>query len=247
MIKIVYYNQNNYSNIPYPSSSNKTATIKSGGCGVCCASMIVEGLTDNNFPPATSAKFSIANKARVNGGTDMRVMSNAIADKFGLGLSTTSDENTLLKHIKNGGMAIANVGGDRSGYTGVFSDGGHYIVVVGAVNDQVSIYDPGYYVGKFNKAGRKGKVWVDGNVCKCNISVLATDTANRSPAYYLFSAKKEIPKEEVKVATNQTVSDWAKKAQVWAKAKGISDGTSPKNTVTREEIWVMLMRFAESK
>jgi len=240
-----YYNQNKYASFPYPSATNKAATIKSGGCGVCCSSMIAETLTGQSFDPPAAAKFAIANNARASSGTSMQVMSKAVADKFGLALSTTSDENTLLKHIKNGGLAIANVGGDRKavGYVGVFSDGGHYVVIGGAVNDTVSVYDPGLYAGKFNKAGRKGKVGIVGHECKCNISVLAQDTANRSPAYYLFS-KKEIKKEVAKVATKTGVSGWAEKAAEWAVKKGITDGQDPQKPVTREEVWVMLYRLA---
>ena len=38
------------------------------------------------------------------------------------------------------------------------------------------------------------------------------------------------------------VSDWAKEAWKWAVAAGITDGTRPKDPVTREEVWTMLYR-----
>lgn len=38
------------------------------------------------------------------------------------------------------------------------------------------------------------------------------------------------------------VSDWASEARDWAVAAGITDGTRPKDPVTREEIWTMLYR-----
>lgn len=47
--------------------------------------------------------------------------------------------------------------------------------------------------------------------------------------------EKELQKQEV--------SDWAKEAWKWAKENGISDGTRPKDTVTREELWTMLYRM----
>lgn len=40
----------------------------------------------------------------------------------------------------------------------------------------------------------------------------------------------------------QTVSDWAREAHVWAVEQGITDGTRPKDPVTREEVWAMLYR-----
>ncbi len=41
----------------------------------------------------------------------------------------------------------------------------------------------------------------------------------------------------------ETVSDWAKDAYLWVKEKGISDGTRPKEVVTREELWTMIYRM----
>lgn len=38
-------------------------------------------------------------------------------------------------------------------------------------------------------------------------------------------------------------SDWAKEATEWVKETGISDGTRPRENVTREEVFTMLYRF----
>jgi len=38
------------------------------------------------------------------------------------------------------------------------------------------------------------------------------------------------------------VSEWAKEARAWAIERGITDGTRPKDPVTREEVWTMLWR-----
>ena len=42
------------------------------------------------------------------------------------------------------------------------------------------------------------------------------------------------------------ISDWAKEAWYWVKEKAISDGTRPKDFVTREEIWTMLYRLGNN-
>lgn len=52
-----------------------------------------------------------------------------------------------------------------------------------------------------------------------------------------------IPYKEVKKV--QEVSSWAREARDWAVSVGITDGTRPKDNVTREEVWVMLYRFAK--
>ncbi len=38
------------------------------------------------------------------------------------------------------------------------------------------------------------------------------------------------------------VSEWARAARDWAVSRGITDGTRPKDAVTREEVWTMLYR-----
>lgn len=51
----------------------------------------------------------------------------------------------------------------------------------------------------------------------------------------------EEPKPEP--ATKEEVSPWAKEAAAWVVEKGISDGTRPKEHITREEVWTMLHRL----
>ena len=40
-------------------------------------------------------------------------------------------------------------------------------------------------------------------------------------------------------------SSWAKEAWEWAKKEGITDGTNPKDPITREQVVTMLYRFAK--
>lgn len=222
-----YYNQNNYASVPYPAPGYERATVKSGGCGVCCASMIVENLTEHKNGPKTMASYAIKKGARVSGGTDMNVLAKALRQDYDLHFTTTNNESILLDHLKKGFMAIANVGGNRPGYTGVFSNGGHYVVAAGLTDDgRVIILDPGYYTGKFNKAGRAGKVKVSGNYCICDITVLAKDTENRTPAYWLFERKvNEVP-------------EWMKKVMDDAKEMGLIMGEH--NPRDKAEKWFVL-------
>lgn len=195
-----YYNQRDYPNTPYPSPSSKTATVKSGGCGVCCGAMIIANLTGQMVDIPAFAQYCIKSGARVSGGTDMRRLANVVCKDYGLTCETTNDSGKLLAHLSAGGMAVANVSGNRKGYTGVFSDSGHYVVVAAAEGDTLSVLDPAMYAGKYNLAGRKGKVAVEGDVCKCDVSVLAKDVYGRSPAYYLFSREEEYTVEDLVVS-----------------------------------------------
>lgn len=195
-----YYNQRDYPNTPYPSPSSKTATVKSGGCGVCCGAMIVANLTGQAVDIPAFAEYSTKSGARVSGGTDMRRLANVICRDYGLVCETTDDSGKLLEHLAAGGMAVANVSGNRKGYTGVFSDSGHYVVVAAADGNALSVLDPAMYAGKYNLVGRKGKVAVVGNVCKCDVSVLAKDVYGRTPAYYLFGRKEGCAVQDLTVS-----------------------------------------------
>jgi len=200
----MYYNQNKYANVPYPAPGYPDATVKSGGCGVCCASMIVEGLTGQAFPPETSAAYAIKAGARVPGGTDMRLLGTCLSRDFELICRKSDRAEELLAHLGSGGWAVANVGGDREGYTGLFSDAGHYVVARGTASDgRVCVWDPGKYEGKYSKPGRKGKVTVSGDDCLVDVSYLDADCANRSPRYYLFGKEKNMQEVTVKIGNTE--------------------------------------------
>lgn len=59
---------------------------------------------------------------------------------------------------------------------------------------------------------------------------------------FLGRIQKEMD-ELLKQQEEDKVSDWARDAWKWVKENGISDGTRPKDVVTREEVWTMLYRM----
>lgn len=200
VIEIVYYNQRNYASVPYPAKGYEKATVATSGCGVCCASMVVENMTDRKLPPNQCAQYAMKAGARVSGGTDMRLLGRCIARDYGLTMETSNNIVTAVQALKNGAYAIVNVGGDRAGHVGLFSDGGHYVLAVGlAADGRVMVLDPNYYAGKFNKAGRKGKVTVQGNLCLVSQGDLAADTTVTSTKYYIFEKEPEMKIEDVTV------------------------------------------------
>lgn len=152
--------------------------------------MIAANLAEIDFPPHEAASWAISIKARVSGGTDMRVLSKALASRLKLKLNMTSSMIELQSALESGAMAIVNVGGDRSGYKGVFSNGGHYVVVYGFYNGKVVIADPGYYAGKYSKSWRKAVTVLNSGVLLADLAVIDKDASNRSPKYYVF--KKEV-------------------------------------------------------
>ena len=67
------------------------------------------------------------------------------------------------------------------------------------------------------------------------------------PTPYLRKLLEEDKKEMDKLTQPkpQPLSLWAKEAHAWVVAKKISDGSRPKDVVTREEMWVMLHRASK--
>ena len=193
---MIYYNQHNYSHIPYPSPTLPKATVKSGGCGVCCASMVVGELGDSTVPPEKMAPYAITVGARVVGGTDMRRLSDAISRDFALEHKESSSIEELLETLREGGMAICNPSGDTKTRSGIFSNGGHYIVAAGIATDgRIIIYDPGLYSGKYNLPHRKEAVTLDGSRLLVKADILHADCAARAPRYHLFKGGEDMTGE----------------------------------------------------
>lgn len=88
----------------------------------------------------------------------------AVADEFNIGYTETSDIQKALDLLRNNNYVICSVG------NGLFTTGGHYIVLVGIEGDALKIFDPYLYSGKFETSTRRGKVEVSGNTIYCSVS-----------------------------------------------------------------------------
>jgi len=139
-----YINQLNYPDLIYITrtklegadrGSGQTTTIKSSGCGLCCAVMVAKNLIpDCNFEIEDAIKLSYESEANAYIGTNYKFFAPAFSQKFNLEYESTCDIERLKDWLGSGGIAVANVGGDREGYTGVFSKKGHYITVINLEN-----------------------------------------------------------------------------------------------------------------
>jgi len=194
---MVYYNQRDYAHLPYPSPTLPSATVASGGCGVCCASMLVENLLKGtSFPPAEAVLAAQSSGARVTGGTDMRVFAKDLCQRFPMKFQETTSLDAVLSSMRYGGaMAIANTKGNVGSYKGLFSDSGHYVVLAAVGESYVTVLDPYLYPGKFDKAWRKSKVRLLGN----EAYVLPDDLEADCKRYFLFwPTRKEEKTMDVK-------------------------------------------------
>ncbi len=163
----VYYNQadNRWANYPYPSPSLPKATIKSGGCGPTSCAMIVSSLKET-IKPHDMAKLFLNIGLRVNGGTSSKAFS-FISEHFGIdmfeipsfSIQTPDKMTKVVEHLYNGGMCVAHCKGG-----GIFSTGGHYIVLAYMKNsNKIVVFDPYLYRNKFSSKSRAGKAIVDEN------------------------------------------------------------------------------------
>lgn len=195
---MLYLNQLKYPDMPYPTDIDNPgspmidASVAKAGCGLCSLAMVIDRLTMQSVSLKELIELSKEYKANLQVGTNMRVLAPEIARLYDLDYSTTEDIAEAVKCLQSGGIVIANVGGDREGYTGVFSHGGHYILLLCASGNDICVLDPSLKEGKYEEEGRSGKVRLDGSFAWCDASLLAVETDNRSPGFYLFSRK--IPK-----------------------------------------------------
>lgn len=153
--------------------------------------MVVNSLTNEQVSVIEMVRFAQDVGARVSSGTDMKVLGDAIANTYDFDVERTDDVDTLKSALRNGAVAIINVGGDRTGYKGVFSDGGHYLIAYGVLDDGYTIMmaDPYMYSGKYSASYRQAVV-VAGDFIYAASAVVDKDASNRNPRYTIFTKKE---------------------------------------------------------
>lgn len=184
---MTFYCQLDYADVPYPCTATGRGTIADNGCGPCCAAMVAENMLGIRFSPEDACRLAIACGARNSPGTDLLVFAPVFAGKTGLKMHRTEDAAEALAFLRDQkGMAIANVRGDRpgDGWTGVFSDESHYIVLAGADGNTVSVLDPMYRPGRYDAPGRAGKVRMEGNTAFADFEIIRQDCLGRY--FFLF-------------------------------------------------------------
>ena len=193
-----YINQLDYPHIPYNHNMahggppEGRTTVKTSGCGLCCACMVVDQLTEQALPVEECVALSEQNGANLEIGTTMRVLGEVVAKKFDLDFSCTNDIRRAIAHLKKGGRVIALVGGDREDYVGLFTKRGHFILLLSFDGEEFCILDPSYTPTKFDAPGREGRVRVKYPFVYCSKEelVLAAKEKAKTGRYYLFSNKK---------------------------------------------------------
>lgn len=160
----IYYNQadKRWANYPYPSRVYPNATVKSSGCGPTSAAMIISSFLKTIYPNEM-AKLFLDNGLRADTGTSHEAFS-WIAKKYNLKMKKTVYIADAVEYLKKGGMCIAYC---KAG--GLFSTGGHIIVLSELRGENLVVFDPYLYANKF-KSGNRKCVSVQGNECIVSVN-----------------------------------------------------------------------------
>ena len=115
-----------------------TSVLGLTGCGPTCLAMVVDSLSeDADVTPAEAADFATKQDLYEYGvGTRWGIWSAGAAE-YGLECETVSaDFDTVLGELSQNAMVVCSVG------PGVFTPGGHFIVIVGQEEGKLEIRDP---------------------------------------------------------------------------------------------------------
>lgn len=186
---LTYYSQadSRWSNIMYSSTRNTSQTMKSSACGPTSAAMVVSS-SKGAILPTTLAQLAVDNNFRTASNGTAWAFFPFIADYFNFKeYYTTSSFDTAMSYLKqkyeNGNSKyyiIASCG------SGLFTTGGHYIVLSADNGETITVYDPYLYNGKFETASRRAAgVIVSGN--SVFVSESSFETYANYKHFWIFS------------------------------------------------------------
>lgn len=177
---LTYYSQidSRWKNHMYSSVGDSTQTVGTSGCGPTSAAMIVTAIKGTITPPEMADLFVNNGYRSASNGTYLSAF-RWVADVFDIGYQETYSLDTAVDLLKDNNYLIVSCG------NGLFTTGGHLMVITGIDRDTLRIYDPYLYSGKFDTSTRRGKVTVSGNTVYCSV-----DNFRRYANYTRFFAYK---------------------------------------------------------
>lgn len=191
---LTYYSQldNRWSRKMYSSTGDTSQTIGSSGCGPTSASMVVSSIKGNITPDIMSDLYVQYGYRSANNGTYWSAF-KWTADVFNIGYSECYKLDDAVAKLKDNHYIIASCN------QGLFTYGGHFIVLIGVEGDYIKVYDPYLYNGKFEVSSRRGLATVTGNTVYVGI-----DNFREYANYQKFFCFKN-DRKEVKENTTITV------------------------------------------
>lgn len=163
-VGLTYYSQidSRWRNYPYTSTGNSGQTIGTSGCGPTVGAMVVTATKGTITPPEMGDLFVMYGYRSANSGTYWSAF-NFVANTFGLEYQETGNFDEMLNLLRNNYYVVVSCG------KGLFTDGGHFVLLTGINGDTISVYDPYLYNGKFNTPDRRGKVTLNGTTAYVSV------------------------------------------------------------------------------
>ena len=161
---LTYYSQldSRWSGNMYSSIGNSTQTIGTSGCGPTSSAMVVSSIKGNITPDTMANLYMQYGYRSANQGTYWSAF-KWTADVFDIGYSECYKLDDAVAKLKDNNYIIASCN------QGLFTYGGHFIVLTGVEGDYIKVYDPYLYNGKFSTSSRIGKAEVKGNTVYVSI------------------------------------------------------------------------------
>ena len=182
---MIKFNQRDtkWANVIYSAKEPHTETIKSSGCGICSACVVVSNLSDTYIEPPKMAEYSVKKGYRIDGVGTSHSLYPDIAKMYKLNCTKVCDINKAIECVKKGGMAVCSTSG---GENKLFSTGGHLFVMTGYNGQECEFYDTDLYSGKYNTAYRKSRCYLKGDL----IYVKPEEAKKHIRTYFLFERTK---------------------------------------------------------
>ncbi len=146
----------------YSSVGDSSQTIGTSGCGPTSSAMVVSSIKGNITPDQMSDLYMKYGYRSANQGTYWSAF-KWTADVFDIGYSECYKLDDAVAKLKDNHYIIASCN------QGLFTYGGHFIVLTGVEGNYIKVYDPYLYNGKFDVASRRGKTTVQGNTVYVSI------------------------------------------------------------------------------
>ena len=161
---LTYYSQidSRWSNKMYSSIGDRSQTIGTSGCGPTSAAMVVSSIKGTITPDVMAGLYTQYGYRSANQGTYWSAF-RWTADVFNIGYSECYRLDDAVAKLRNNHYIIASCN------QGLFTYGGHFIVLTGVEGNYIKVYDPYLYNGKFDVSSRRGKAIVKGNTVYVSI------------------------------------------------------------------------------
>lgn len=132
---VTYWNQRDFANYSYGYGCGSIAAC---GCGPTSVAIVASTMKGQKIDPVETTKKVCSLGGCTSGGSYNGTLGQTLTQIYGIRTESTSDDQKVIQALgTNNALVIAHMG------PGVFTSGGHYIVLTGVNNNgQVSVADP---------------------------------------------------------------------------------------------------------